>query len=193
MVEIKDLGSHVGETVTVAGWVETTRSHGKVAFAVLRDGTGLAQCVLVKKQVDEATWEAHALATQESVVSVKGEVRADDRAPGGYEIGVSELKVLGPAEEYPIQPKEHGVDFLLDHRHLWLRSSQQRAGLRVRAEVEQAIHDFFYGRGFVRIDRGRIADVGPVHQPHPTSALAIDRADVALRRRRIRAVVLADQ
>jgi len=152
MVEIKDLGSHVGESVTVAGWVETTRSHGKVAFVVLRDGTGLAQCVLVKKQVSEATWEAHGLATQESVVTVTGEVRHDDRAPGGYEIGVTELLVSGQAAEYPIQPKEHGVDFLLDHRHLWLRSSMQRAGLKVRAEVEQAIHDFFYNRGFVRID-----------------------------------------
>jgi asparaginyl-tRNA synthetase len=152
MVQIRDLGSHVGETVSLVGWVETTRSHGKVAFVVLRDGTGLAQCVLVKKQVDGAAWAAHAEATQESVVTVAGEVRADDRAPGGYEIAVSEMAVLSQAEEYPIQPKEHGVDFLLDHRHLWLRSSQQRAGLRVRAEVEQAIHDFLYDRGFVRID-----------------------------------------
>jgi len=152
MVQIRDLGSHVGETVGLVGWVETTRSHGKVAFVVLRDGTGLAQCVLVKKQVGETTWAAHEGATQESVVTVTGEVRADDRAPGGFEIAVSEMAVLAEAEEYPIQPKEHGVDFLLDHRHLWLRSSQQRAGLRVRAEVEQAIHDFLYDRGFVRID-----------------------------------------
>ncbi|MCG6987434.1 MAG: asparagine--tRNA ligase [Gemmatimonadetes bacterium] len=152
MVQIRDLGRHVGETVGLVGWVETTRSHGKVAFVVLRDGTGLAQCVLVKKQVGETTWAAHEGATQESVVTVTGEVRADDRAPGGFEIAVSEMAVLAEAEEYPIQPKEHGVDFLLDHRHLWLRSSQQRAGLRVRAEVEQAIHDFLYDRGFVRID-----------------------------------------
>ena len=88
MVEIKDLGRHVGERVTVEGWVETTRGHGKVAFTVVRDGTGIAQCVLVKKQVDEASWEALARLTQESVVSVTGQVRADDRAPGGYEIGV---------------------------------------------------------------------------------------------------------
>jgi asparaginyl-tRNA synthetase len=152
MVQIRDLGGHVGETVSLAGWVETTRSHGKVAFVVLRDGTGLTQCVLVKKQVGEATWAAHAEATQESVVRVTGEVRADDRAPGGHEIAVAEMAVLAKADEYPIQPKEHGIDFLLDHRHLWLRSSQQRAGLRVRAEVEQAIHDFLYDRGFVRID-----------------------------------------
>jgi len=152
MVEIKELGRHVGERVTVEGWVETTRGHGKVAFTVLRDGTGIAQCVLVKKQVDEASWEAQGRLTQESVVSITGEVRADERAPGGYEIGVDRLSIVSLAEEYPIQPKEHGVDFLLDHRHLWLRSSQQRAGLKVRAEVEQAIHDFLYGRGFTRID-----------------------------------------
>ena len=152
MVEINELGRHVGERVTVKGWVETTRGHGKVAFTVVRDGTGVAQCVIVKKQVDDPTWEAQAILTQESVVAVTGEVRADDRAPGGYEIGVTELAVISLAEEYPIQPKEHGVDFLLDRRHLWLRSSQQRAGLRVRSEVEQAIHDFFYGRGFTRID-----------------------------------------
>ncbi len=152
MVEIKDLDQHVGDTVTVKGWVETTRSHGKVAFAVLRDGTGIVQCVLVKKQVDDATWEAHAALTQESTVAVTGEVRADERAPGGYELGIEQLKVIALAEEYPIQPKEHGVDFLLDHRHLWLRSSQQRAGLKVRAEVSQAINDFFYRRGFTRID-----------------------------------------
>ena len=152
MVEIKDLGQHVGEQVTIRGWVETTRGHGKVAFAVLRDGTGIVQCVLVKKQVDEATWELHGTLTQESVVSVTGEVRADDRAPGGYELGVSSLSLGALAQEYPIQPKEHGVDFLLDHRHLWLRSSLQRAGLKVRAEVEQAIHDFYYNRGFVRVD-----------------------------------------
>jgi asparaginyl-tRNA synthetase len=151
-VEIQDLHAHVGETVTLTGWVETTRGHGKVAFAVVRDGTGLAQCVFLKKNLEESVWEAHGTLTQESTVAVTGEVRADDRAPGGYEIGVRGLEVLSLAEEYPIQPKEHGVDFLLDHRHLWLRSSLQRAGLRVRHEVEQAIHDFFYDRDFVRID-----------------------------------------
>ena len=152
MVEIKDLGQHVGETVTIRGWVETTRGHGKVAFAVLRDGTGVAQCVFVKKQVDEATWEIHGSLTQESVVAITGEVRADDRAPGGYEVGVERMTLGALAQEYPIQPKEHGVDFLLDNRHLWIRSSMQRAGLKVRAEVEQAVHDFYYRRGFVRID-----------------------------------------
>ena len=150
--EIQDLHAHVGETVTLTGWVDTTRGHGKVAFAVVRDGTGVAQCVFLKKNLDESVWDAHGSLTQESTVAVTGEVRADDRAPGGYEIGVSGLEVLSLAEEYPIQPKEHGVDFLLDHRHLWLRSSLQRAGLRVRHEVEQAIHDFFYDRDFTRVD-----------------------------------------
>ncbi len=151
-VEIQDLGEHVGQTVTLKGWVETTRSHGKVAFLVLRDGTGVVQGVVLKSGVDEATWAAHGTLTQESVAAVTGEVKEDDRAPGGFEIVVSALDVISVAEEYPIQPKEHGVDFLLDHRHLWLRSSQQRAGLKVRAEVQQAIHDFFYRRGFTRID-----------------------------------------
>ena len=152
MVEIKDLSAHVGESVTVRGWVEGTRGHGKVAFVTVRDGTGVVQGVLVKNAVNEATWGAHGSLTTESLVSVTGEVKAEPRAPGGYELGLTSLELLALAEPYPIQPKEHGVDFLLDHRHLWLRSSQQRAGLLVRAEVEQAVHDFFYQRDFVRID-----------------------------------------
>ncbi len=152
MTEVRELGSHVGKTVTVRGWVEATRGHGKVAFLVVRDGTGLVQGVLLRKEVDDATWERHGTLGAEAVVAVTGEVRAEPRAPGGHELGVTGLEVLAEARDYPIQPKEHGVDFLLDHRHLWLRSSQQRAGLRVRAEVEQAVHDFFYDRGFVRID-----------------------------------------
>ncbi|MDA0328393.1 MAG: asparagine--tRNA ligase [Gemmatimonadetes bacterium] len=152
MVEIKELGEHVGESVTVRGWVEATRGHGKVSFTVVRDGTGILQGVLVKSETDDATWDAQQSLTQESLVAVTGEVREDARAPGGYELGISAIEVLSMADEYPIQPKDHGVDFLLDHRHLWLRSSLQRAGLRIRSEVQQAIHDFFYTRDFVRID-----------------------------------------
>lgn len=152
MAEIKDLSRHVGQTVTLQGWVEGTRGHGKVAFLVLRDGTGLAQGVVVKGQVAEADWAVHQSLTPECVVQLTGEVKEDARAPGGFEVGITSLELLAPSEAYPIQPKEHGVDFLLDHRHLWLRSSQQRAGLRVRAEVEQSIHDFLYREGFVRID-----------------------------------------
>lgn len=152
MIEIKQLGEHVGAEVTVTGWVEATRGHGKVSFTVVRDGTGVVQGVLVKSQVDEAVWDVQQALTQESVVALTGEVKADDRAPGGYELGVTHVKLVSQADEYPIQPKEHGVEFLMDHRHLWLRSSLQRAGLRIRAEVEQAVHDFFYDRDFVRID-----------------------------------------
>ncbi|MEO5511354.1 MAG: asparagine--tRNA ligase [Longimicrobiales bacterium] len=150
--EIRQLGRHVDESVTVRGWVQTTRGHGKVAFIVMRDGTGMLQCVLVQKQVTPETWAAFGTLTLETSVAVTGTVRADERAPGGYELTVTDLQIIGTSEEYPIQPKEHGVDFLLDHRHLWLRSTQQRAIMRVRNEIEQAIHDFFYQREFVRID-----------------------------------------
>jgi asparaginyl-tRNA synthetase len=152
MTEIRQLGRFVDEIVTVRGWVQTTRGHGKVAFAVLRDGTGTLQCVFVQKQVSPETWDAFSRLTLETSVAITGSVRADDRAPGGFELTVTDLTIIGTSEEYPIQPKEHGVDFLLDHRHLWLRSTQQRAIMRVRNEIEQAIHDFFYQREFVRID-----------------------------------------
>jgi asparaginyl-tRNA synthetase len=152
MVEVKDLGQHEGAEVTIAGWVDQLRVHGKVAFAVIRDGTGYVQCVLVKKELPEEVWETGVNLTQECSVEITGSVRADARSPGGYEMGISTLKQLGTSPEYPIQPKEHGVEFLLDHRHLWLRSSQQRAGLKVRHEVEQAALDYLYERGFVRVD-----------------------------------------
>ena len=138
--------------MTLQGWIEGTRGHGKVAFLVLRDGTGVVQGVIVKSQVAESDWDLYGSLTPEALVQLTGEVKEDARAPGGYEIGVTKIELLAPSGPYPIQPKEHGVDFLLDHRHLWLRSSQQRAGLRVRAEVEQAIHDFLYRGGFVRVD-----------------------------------------
>ena len=152
ITEVRSLHEHVGKKVTVLGWADTTRSHGKVGFLVVRDGTGLVQGVLLKNELPEETWVLHASITQESSVALTGEVREEARAPGGFEIGVTGLELLGPSQEYPIQPKEHGVEFLLDYRHLWLRSSLQRAGLRVRHEVEQAIHDYFYERDFVRID-----------------------------------------
>jgi asparaginyl-tRNA synthetase len=150
--EVRQLGRHVGEEVTVRGWIETTRSHGKVAFLVLRDGTGIVQGVIVQKQVAPEVWDRFAELTQETSAEVIGSVREDARAPGGYELTVTGLTIVGPSDEYPIQPKEHGVEFLFDHRHLWLRSSQQRAILKVRNELEKAIADFFYERDFVRID-----------------------------------------
>jgi asparaginyl-tRNA synthetase len=150
---IDELEQHVGSTVTVRGWVTNVRSSGKVAFLVLRDGTGSLQCVLSKSSAAPETWERFEQLTLESSVAVTGEVRADARAPGGYELAISELQLVGPSPlDYPIQPKEHGIDFLLDHRHLWLRSKRQRAIAIVRNEVEQAIHDFFYERGYLRVD-----------------------------------------
>jgi len=150
--EIRDLGRHVGDVVTVRGWVETTRSHGKVAFVVVRDGTGIVQGVVLQKQVPPSVWENFERLTQETSVKVTGAVREEARAPGGYELTVDDIEIVQIAEEYPIQPKEHGIEFLLDHRHLWLRSSQQRAILRVRNEVQKAIADFFYDRGYFRVD-----------------------------------------
>jgi asparaginyl-tRNA synthetase len=152
-VEVRHLDRHVDREVEITGWVQTTRSHGKIGFVVVRDGTGVVQCVVAKKEVDEATWERFSTLAQETTVRITGLARADHRAPGGHELTVSGLDVIFPTvDEYPIQPKEHGIEFLLDHRHLWLRSAQQRAGLRIRDEVEMGIHQFFYERDFVRID-----------------------------------------
>jgi asparaginyl-tRNA synthetase len=150
---ISNLARHNGGTATVRGWASHLRSSGKIAFIVLRDGTGLLQVVLVKTQVPPEVWERFPQLTLETCISVTGEIRAEARAPGGYEMGGLGLEVLGASPiDYPIQPKEHGIDFLLDHRHLWLRSPRQVAILRVRHEIEQAIHDFFYERGFVHVD-----------------------------------------
>lgn len=149
---IRELPSRVGETVTVRGWVTTTRSSGKIAFLVLRDGSGSLQCVLLKKEVDDAVWDEFRALTQETAVAVTGRVRSDDRSPGGVELGVTALDVLGPSVDFPIGPKEHGTAFLFEHRHLWLRSRRQVAIMKIRHEVEQAIRDFFYQRQFVLVD-----------------------------------------
>jgi asparaginyl-tRNA synthetase len=119
--DIRDLGEHQAEGATVRGWDQTTRVHGRVAFVVVRDGTGILQCVVVQKEVPPEVWQLVQELTLESSVIVTGAVRADARAPGGYELSVQQLELIGASDEYPIQPKEHGVDFLLDHRHLWLR------------------------------------------------------------------------
>ena len=119
----------------------------------MRDGSGMLQCVLVKGSLAPETWERFAELTQETTIEVTGTVRPDARAPGGFELAVSDLQIAGPSPiDYPIQPKEHGIDFLLDNRHLWLRSERQRAIARIRAEVEQAIRDFFYERDFILVD-----------------------------------------
>ena len=152
-VRIAELSPHAGQIVRVRGWVVHLRSSGNVAFIILRDGSGTLQSVLVKSSLSPEAWERFSQLTQETTIEVTGEVRPDARAPGGYELGASDLVILGESPiDYPIQPKEHGVDFLMDHRHLWLRSPRQQAILRIRHEIEQAIHDFFYEREFLRID-----------------------------------------
>jgi asparaginyl-tRNA synthetase len=151
-VTISDLRHHVGQSVTVRGWVTTTRSSGKIAFLVLRDGTGYLQGVVAKKEVPEAVWNTFGTLTLEASVAVTGVVREEPRSPGGYELGVTDLEVLGPSVEYPIGPKEHGPQFLFEHRHLWLRSRRQVAIAKVRHEVEQGIRDFFYERNFTLVD-----------------------------------------
>ena len=136
---IADLSAHSGQSVRVRGWVTHLRSSGKVAFIVMRDGSGTLQCVLVKSSVPAETWELFAQLTQETTIEVAGEVRPDARSPGGFELGISSLLLTGSSPiDYPIQPKEHGIDFLLDHRHLWLRSGRQKAIARIRHETEQA-------------------------------------------------------
>jgi asparaginyl-tRNA synthetase len=150
---ISELAAHAGTPVTVRGWVTHLRSSGKVAFVVLRDGTGLLQTVLVKNAIAPEVWERFEHLTQETCIAVTGDVRADARAPGGFEMGLTDLTVIGASPlDYPIQPKEHGIDFLLDNRHFWLRTPRQVAIARIRSEVEQAIHDFFYAREFLRVD-----------------------------------------
>ncbi len=150
---ISDLPGLVGQTASLSGWVTHTRSSGKVAFVTMRDGTGILQAVVVKPEVSAEAWEAFQTLSLECSLTVTGLVKADARAPGGVELGVTELKLLGESSsDYPIQPKEHGVDFLLDNRHFWLRTPRQVAIMRIRNEIEQAIHDFFYERGFLRTD-----------------------------------------
>ena len=151
-VRISELAGNAGSRVTVRGWVATTRSSGKIGFLVLRDGTGYLQAVVLKKEAPEAVWTAFEGLTQEACVAVTGAVREDARAPGGYELTVSGLEVLGPSQDFPITPKEHGTSFLFEHRHLWLRSRRQTAIARVRHEVVQAIRDFFHSRGFTLVD-----------------------------------------
>jgi asparaginyl-tRNA synthetase len=151
-VRIKELPQHVGESVTVSGWLYNKRTSGKLQFPIIRDGSGFVQGVVSKKEVAEESWNDSDRATQESTVRVVGKVVAEPRAPGGVELHVSEFKLIGLAEPYPISPKEHGTDFLMNHRHLWLRSMKQHYVLLIRNEVEKAIRDFFYDRNFILID-----------------------------------------
>ena len=151
-VRIEALGQHTDTVVTVQGWVSTSRSSGKLAFVVLRDGTGLLQLVISKRDVPEEVWGRIAGLTQETSLAATGTVRAEARAPGGYEMHVTDLVIIGASTEFPIQPKEHSTQFLFEHRHLWLRSRRQVAIAKVRNEVIKAIRDFFYQRGFTLVD-----------------------------------------
>jgi asparaginyl-tRNA synthetase len=151
-VRIAELSQHEGEVVTVQGWVAHTRSSGKIAFVVVRDGTGYLQGVLSRKDVPAEVWDLRAQLALEASVAVTGTLQAEPRAPGGYELHVTALSQIGGSDAYPIQPKEHSTQFLFEHRHLWLRSRRQVAIARVRHEVEQSIRDFFYDRGFILVD-----------------------------------------
>jgi asparaginyl-tRNA synthetase len=149
---IRRIGAHEGGEVRVRGWLYNKREKGKLVFLIVRDGTGYLQAVAFQPEVPAPVFEACQKVTQESSIEVEGTIRRDERAPGGYEMKLQGITLHQVTQDYPISPKEHGPDFLLDHRHLWLRSSKQHALLRLRSEICQAIRDFFYERNFVLID-----------------------------------------
>ena len=149
---IEDIAAHEGQEVTLKGWLHNRRSSGKIHFLIIRDGSGFIQAVMSKAAVGDEVFHAADHLGQETAVIVTGTVRADKRAPSGFEVDVKNLEVVSPSHEYPVTPKEHGVDYLLDRRHLWLRTERQQAILRVRHEVIDAVRDFFNGRGFVLTD-----------------------------------------
>jgi asparaginyl-tRNA synthetase len=154
-IRIEDAGRHTGEPVEIAGWLYNLRKSGKIVFPLLRDGTGTMQAVAVKANLDEATFESLKGLTQESSLILRGKVRPEQRAPGGYEMDVEGAEIvqrIPESDPYPITPKEHGVDFLMDHRHLWLRSKRQHAAIRVRHEVIKAVRDYFDTHGFTLVD-----------------------------------------
>jgi len=153
MTTIADLSNHIGQTVTLTAWLTDQSGKGKLQFLKLRDGTGFVQATVFKADVPEGIFEAAKRLRQEQSLTVTGEVRADERAPGGVELSVRDLSPLADVVgEYPITPKEHGIDFLMDHRHLWLRHRRPWAILRVRDAVQRAVTDFFHAQGFIRFD-----------------------------------------
>jgi asparaginyl-tRNA synthetase len=149
---ISQLSKHVGEEVTLRGWLYNLRSSGKILFPQLRDGTGLVQCVVLKNSVKPELWDSLKGLGQESALIIHGTVRADERAPGGYELDLVDAEISQAVHDYPITPKEHGTEFLMDHRHLWLRSRRQHAILKVRHTVVQAVRNFFDQDGFTLCD-----------------------------------------
>jgi asparaginyl-tRNA synthetase len=154
-IRIEDAGRHTGEPVEIAGWLYNLRKSGKIVFPLLRDGTGIMQCVAVKANLDEALFETLKNLTKESSLILRVKVRAEQRAAGGYEMDVEGAEVIDRVPEsapYPITPKEHGPDFLMDHRHLWLRSKRQHSVIRVRHEVIKGVRDYFDSHGFTLVD-----------------------------------------
>ena len=151
-VFINELSQHVGQEVTIKGWLYNLRSSGKILFPQLRDGTGVVQCVALKNSVTPELWDSLKGLGQESALAIQGTVRADSRAPGGFEIDLIGAQVFNEVHDYPITPKEHGTEFLMDHRHLWLRSRRQHAILKVRHTVVKAVRDFFDNDGFTLAD-----------------------------------------
>lgn len=151
-VYISDVSQHVGKRVKIYGWLYNKRSSGKLWFLLVRDGTGIIQSVVFQGDVSDEVFNRCEEVTQESSVAVTGTVREDRRAPGGYELQLEDVQIFQLAVDYPITPKEHGTTFLMDHRHLWLRSSRQHAILRIRHEIIRACRDFFDTRGFVLLD-----------------------------------------
>ena len=149
---IERIGEHAGEEVEIRGWLYHLRSSGALHFLLIRDGTGIVQAVAVRAELPPDVFAAAGALTQESAIVVSGLVREDRRAPGGYELALRRLEVVHSAEPYPITPKEHGVEFLMDHRHLWLRSQRQWAIMRIRAEVERGMCDYLDDLGYLRMD-----------------------------------------
>ncbi|WP_374722085.1 asparagine--tRNA ligase [Peribacillus tepidiphilus] len=149
---IAEVHKYVGQQVTIGCWLSNKRSSGKIAFLQLRDGTGFIQGVVVKAEVDEAVFAKAKSITQESSLYVTGTVREDERSPFGYELAVSNIEIIHESVDYPITPKEHGTDFLMDHRHLWLRSKRQHAVMKIRNEIIRATYEFFNKEGFVKVD-----------------------------------------
>src|SRR5215470_2981260 len=152
---IAAIGKHVGEEVTIKGWLYNKRESGKLLFPQFRDGSGIIQGVVAKNAVLAEVFDAVKAVTDESSVIVSGKVRADQRAPGGYELDVSNVQVVQRVPEddpFPVSRKEHGIDFLMEHRHLWVRTPRQAGILRVRAEIERAMHDFLDEQGYTRTD-----------------------------------------
>ncbi|GAB1420001.1 hypothetical protein MASR2M15_00740 [Anaerolineales bacterium] len=154
-IRIQDIAQYEGQEVTVKGWVYSKTGKGKLAFIRLRDGSGQLQCVAFKPDLEEAQFEIAKSLTQESSVIISGTVRKDERAPGypgGYEINISQIELIQSVDEFPITPKEHGTEFLMDQRHLWLRSNRQWAILRIRATIVKALRDWLDDHGFLLVD-----------------------------------------